>query len=117
MEGEAVASRKVIRERLLTIPEVKELLEELGFEAGGDFFVRAYDYAEKFSKLEAGKARELVEKLVQDFGLTEREAVQLVNCMPETIDELRTFLSGHKVFISSETMKAILALLDEYRQG
>ena len=54
---------------------------------------------------------------MEEFGLTEQEAVQLVNCMPETLDELRVFLAGHKVFISSETMKAILALLDEYRQG
>ena len=110
-----MASKKIVRERLLTIPEVKALLEELGF--GGDFFRRAYEYVTRFSKLEPEKARELVERLMEEFGLTEQEAVQLVNCMPETLDELRVFLAGHKVFISSETMKAILALLDEYRQG
>ena len=110
-----MASKKIVRERLLTIPEVRALLEELGL--GGDFFRRAYEYATRFSKLEPEKARELVEKLMEKFGLTEWEAVQLANCMPETLDELRVFLAGHKVFISSETMKAILALLDEYRRG
>jgi len=107
--------RQIIKEKLLTIPEVKKLLEELGPEAGGDFFVRTYDYVRKFAKLGAEEARELVEKLTSEFGLTEWEAVQIVNCMPETLDELRVFLAGHKTFISSEKMKAILELLDQYR--
>ncbi len=106
--------RKIIEERPLTIPEVKKLLEDLGPEAGGDFFIRTYDYVSKFAKI-GPEAGELVKKLVEEVGLTEEEAVQIVNCMPETEDELRVFLAGKVAFYSREKLRKILDLLDQYR--
>ena len=109
--------RKVVDEKLLTIPEVKKLLEELGPGAGGDFFMRTYDYVSRFSKIGPSEARELVEKLVNEFGISEREAVQIVNYMPKTPEELKIFLRGHKAFFSKEKLKKIIDLLDHYRRG
>jgi len=106
--------RKILEEKPITIPEVKKLLEELGPAAGGDFFVRTLDYVTKFAKL-GPEAGELVRRLVEEAGLSEWEAVQIVNCMPETIDELRPFLTGSVALYSREKMKKILDLLDQYR--
>ena len=41
--------------------------------------------------------------------------VQIVNCMPETIDELRPFLTGSVALYSREKLKKVLDLLDQYR--
>ena len=105
--------KRIVEEKPLTIPEVKQLLEELGPEAGGDFFQRTYDYVVKFAKI-GPEARELVDKLVAEFGLPEEMAVQIVNCMPASVEELRTFLSG-RVFFSSDKLRKMLELLDQYR--
>jgi len=105
--------KKIIEEKPLTIPEVKQLLEELGPGAGGDFFQRTYDYVVKFAKL-GPEARELVDKLVAEFGVPEDIAVQIVNCMPGSVDELRVFLSG-RMFLSREKLRKMLDLLDQYR--
>ncbi len=107
--------RRVVDEKFLTLPEVKELLEKIGPTAGGDFLARTYDYASRFSKLGASEARELVEKLVNDFGLSDREAVQIVNCMPKTVEELKIFLRGHRILFSKEKLEKMLELLDQYR--
>ena len=103
--------RKILEEKPLTIGEVKKLLEDLGPEAGGDFFARTYDYVAKFAKV-GPEGRELVDKLVAEFGIPEEVAVQIVNCMPESVEELRVFLSGKVPFFSSEKLKKIL---DQYR--
>jgi DNA-directed RNA polymerase subunit F len=42
----------------------------------------------KFTKIEPAKAEELVVMLVKEYELDEVEAVQIINCMPETVDEL-----------------------------
>jgi len=107
--------RRIIEERPVTVAEVKKILEELGPGAGGDFFLRTYDYVSKFAKLDGEAAAELVRRLVEEVGLTELEAVQIVNCMPETVDELRPFLAGSVALYSREKMKKILDLLDQYR--
>jgi DNA-directed RNA polymerase subunit F len=44
------------------------------------------------------------------------EAVQIVNCMPKSIDELRVFLASGRKIIDPSVLKAIVALLDEHRK-
>jgi DNA-directed RNA polymerase subunit F len=47
--------------------------------------------------------------------LEETEAVQIVNCAPESIDELRVFLAGGKKIIETAKLEAIVALLNDNR--
>ena len=109
-------SKRALEEKLLTIPEVKQILESISEAYLDQFQRRSLDYAMKFSKLSAERARELVKRLMENFNLEEAEAVQLVNCMPESIEEIRVFLAGgHKIVKTSE-LEGILALLDEYRE-
>ena len=69
----------------------------------------------KISKLDAKAAEKLLEKLVKEFGLDEAEAVQVVNCMPETVDELRVFLAGGRKIIETAKLDAIVSLLNDSR--
>jgi DNA-directed RNA polymerase subunit F len=97
------------------LPQVKKLLEAIGEENLDQFQRRTLDYVNKFSKVDAAKAKKLLEKLVKEFGLDEAEAVQVVNCMPETVDELRVFLAGGRKIIETAKLEAIISLLNESR--
>jgi len=107
---------KLLDEKILTLPEVKKILESLGEENLDPFQRRTLDYVTKFSKIDAEKAKELVKKLVEEFELEEEEIVQIVNSMPESIEELRTFLAGGRKIIEVSKLKAIIQLLNEYRK-
>jgi len=109
-------SKKALREHMLTIPEVKKLLESLGEDKLDQFQRRSLDYASKFSRIEPEKAETLVKALIEKFGLEEEEAIQVVNSMPESIEEIRVFLAGGRKIVELSKLQQILNLLDEYRK-
>lgn len=109
-------SEKTTTEQNLTIPQVKKLLESLGEENLDQFQRRTLDYASKFSKVDAEAAEKLIEKLVEEFDLKEEEAVQIVNCMPKSIEEVKVFLGGGRKIVGTSKLEAILKLLDEHRK-
>ena len=104
-----------LNEKRLTLPQVKNVLEAIGEENLDQFQRRTLDYVNKFSKVNPKVAEELLSKLVKDFSLEEAEAVQVVNCMPETVDELRVFLASGRKIIETAKLEAIIALLDNNR--
>jgi DNA-directed RNA polymerase subunit F len=102
-------------EKRLTLPQVKKTLEKIGEENLDQFQRRTLDYVNKFSKVDAKIAEKLVKKLVKEFDLEEAEAVQVVNCMPETVNELRVFLASGRKIIEIAKLEAIIAILNESR--
>ncbi len=98
-----------------TLPQVKQTLEAIGEENLDQFQRRTYDYVSKFVKVDAAGAEFLLDKLVHEYGLDEDEAIQIINCMPETVDELRVFLAGGRKIIETQKLAAIVALLNEKR--
>jgi len=109
-------SKKAIIEKNLTTPQVKKLLETLGEGNLDQLQRRTLDYASKFSKVDVEVAEKLVEKLIEKFGVQGEEAVQIVNCMPQSIEELKVFLAGGRKIIETSKLKSIVNLLDEYRK-
>jgi DNA-directed RNA polymerase subunit F len=109
-------SRENIGERKLALPQVKKLLESIGEENLDQLQRRTLDYVSKFAKVDPDAAEKIVERLVTEFGLEEEEAVQIVNCMPKTVDELRVFLAGGRKIIDVSTLKTIVGLLDEHQK-
>ena len=104
-----------LSENRLTLPQVRKLLDAIGEENLDQFQRRTLDYVNRFSKVDAKTAEKLLEALVTEFGLDEAEAVQVVNCMPETVDELRVFLAGGRKIIETAKLEAIVALLNKSR--
>jgi len=109
--------RKALRERPISIPQVKKILESIGEEKLDQFQRRSLDYALKFSRVDLDKAEMLVKSLVEQYGLEEEEAIQVVNCMPESIEEIRVFLAGGRKIIETSKLQEILNLLDQYRKS
>src|SRR3972149_663402 len=103
-------AKKAVTEKKLTLPEVKKILDTIGEEKLDQFQRRTWDYVSKFSKLDAKDAEKLVPKLVAEFGLDDDEAVQIVNCMPASVDELRVFLAGGRKIIETSKLETMVTL-------
>jgi DNA-directed RNA polymerase subunit F len=103
-------------ERKLTLPQVKKQLEAMGEANLDQFQRRAFDYVSKFSRTDDKSAEKLLEKLVKEFELEEDEAVQVVNCMPKSVEELRIFLAGGRKIIERAKLETIVSILNENRK-
>jgi len=108
-------SKREVSENRLTLPQVKKLLETIGEENLDQFQRRTLDYVKKFSKTEPDKAEELLQVLTKEYEIDEAEAIQILNCMPETVDELRVFMAGGRKIIETTKLHAIVELLNENR--
>ncbi len=108
---------KSSKEKILTVAQVKKMLESLGEDKLDQLQRRSLDYASKFSRIDPEKAEILVKNLMEKFELENEEAVQLVNCMPESIEETRVFLAGGRRIVETSKLQGILSLLNEYRKS
>jgi DNA-directed RNA polymerase subunit F len=104
-----------LSEKKLVLPQVKKELAAIGEENLDQFQRRTFDYVSKFSKVDEATAEGLLERLIKEFGLEEDEAVQIVNCAPESVEELRVFLAGGRKIIETAKLEAIASLLNESR--
>lgn len=104
----------VISKKEITIPEVKAILEKI--EEPTPFQLRTLGYASKFTKLEPKKASELVDRIVDNFEIDRVDAVQIVNSLPSSIEELRPFFAAsRKKIIMTTRLSELLKLIDECR--
>jgi len=103
----------VLERREITAAEAKELLEERG-EDLDPLQRRVLDYVTRFSRLPAEDAKRLVDELAEGDLLDTGVAVQIVNSMPSSPEEIRTFL-GRQRIISEGTINAILGKIEKYR--
>ena len=108
-------SEREVSESKLSLPQVKKILDAIGEENMDQFQRRTFDYVAKFTKAGAEDAETLLTKLVNEYGLDENEAIQIINCMPESVEELRVFLTAGRKIIDSSKLAAIVELLNEKR--
>jgi len=108
-------SKREISESRLTLPQVKKVLESVGEENLDQLQRRTLDYVNKFAKADPMKAEEILQTLIKEYEIDEAEAIQIINCMPETVDELRIFLAGGRKIIETGKLNSIVALLNENR--
>ncbi len=84
------------RGRLVSVSEVKEILEErqkdgeLGYEQ-----TLAYEYTKKFNKLSKADA-EKMKKELEAFGLGEKLALKVMEIMPADVSQLKLILAMDK---------------------
>ena len=114
MDGDGILLKKIIENKPLTLPEVKKTIEGLNRELN-QFQRKTLDYTSTFSKTTATEAERLTSKLVKMLNIDKREAIQIVNCMPETIEELRVFLTRHRV-IETEKLEEAVKLLNKSKK-
>ena len=105
-----------VTEKKLTLPQVKNVMDSIGEANLDQLQRRTFDYVSKFAKVNSETGEKLVQKLMTDFGLEETEAIEIVNCMPKSIEELRVFLAGGRKIIETAKLEAIVKLLNDSRE-
>lgn len=108
--------KNVLKEELLTLAEVKELLdqirlkraeeEELGYELR-----RAVRHADLFAKGTAEESRRMVEELSKLEKMTQEIAVKIADIRPTTKDELRAIYAKERFTLSEDELNGILEIV------
>ena len=104
---------EIIKKQMITLPEVREILSKQNVESMDQIQRWTYDYVSKFAKIEPKMAKKMKQELISQCGLTEEEAVEIVNVLPKSLPELRSFTFGWKKLILSETLEKVLKVIDE----
>ncbi|MDA4128437.1 MAG: RNA polymerase Rpb4 [Thaumarchaeota archaeon] len=99
------------QKKVLSIPEANQILQKIDVEKADQIQKRTLDYTTKFSKSTPEEAKKMRKELETEAGLSQEEAVEVVNIMPKTLEELRTFTSGWRKLLPTETLEKILKIL------
>ena len=101
--------------KILSLAEAQQVMQKIDVEKADQIQKRTLDYAAKFSKSTAEAAKKMRKQLETDCGLSSEESAEVVNTMPKSIEELRTFTAGWKKLLPTETLEKILKILNTGR--
>jgi DNA-directed RNA polymerase subunit F len=101
----------IIKKEIITIPQVKEILEAVKTDDMDQIQRWTFDYVGKFAKVDSNLAPRMVSQLIEKCDLKEEEAVEIVNALPNSIEELRAFTFGWKKLILTDTLEKMLNIL------
>jgi DNA-directed RNA polymerase subunit F len=101
----------IIKKEVITLPQVKKVLETIKPDEMDQIQRWTYDYVRKFAKTDSELAEKMVRRLVEECELKPEEAIEIVNIMPTSIEELRAFTYGWKKLILTETLEKMLNIL------
>ena len=104
---------EIVKKRMISLSEVKEILSGNDLESLDQIQRWTFDYVTKFAKIEPKAAKKMKQELTSQCGLTEEEAVEIINIQPKSLPELRSFTFGWKKLILSETLEKILKIIHE----
>ncbi len=104
---------EIKKKQAVSISEVKEILEKVDLENMDQIQRWTHDYVSKFIKIDPKQAKKMKQELVKECDLTEEEAVEIVNILPTTLAELRSFTFGWKKLILAETLAKMLKIIKE----
>ena len=105
---------EIKKKQAISISEVKEILEKEDPESMDQIQRWTYDYVSKFVKVDPKDAKKMKQELMKECELTEEEAVEIVNIMPSSLAELRSFTFGWKKLILAETLEKMLKIIKEH---
>ena len=101
----------------LSNPEALKLLEDIVSKYGltSPIVNVTLEYLRRFSKVNAEDAQELIKALTEKYGLAKVTAIQVINIMPASPEELQTIISAERKVFRDEVIKEIVDLLNSYR--
>ena len=111
--------KEILNEELLTLSEVKEMLNEIMEERSGRDEELGYElrksisHADMFAKLSAANSRKLVSKLNELEKMKPEIAIRLADIMPRSRDELRTVYAKERYTLSEEELDEILDFISD----
>ncbi|KUO79586.1 MAG: RNA polymerase Rpb4 family protein [Vulcanisaeta sp.] len=111
--------KRIINSEDISMAEALRILEEKVSNSGinEEIVNNTLDYLRKFSKVNPDKAKELVSELMKRFGLARLTAIQVVNVLPQTAEELRILLGSEKREFTDKDIEDMLNLLRNVNQS
>lgn len=112
--------KQIISEEILTLGEVRDMLEEVKKEREteskelGYELRKAISHAEIFSRLDAKKSRELMDELLKLEKMKPEIAVRIADILPMSNDEIRSIYAKERYTLSEPELKQILELVTKY---
>ena len=112
--------KQIISEELITLPEVKGILDDIkeerekeGKELGYELR-KAIVHSEMFTRLTSKNSRELVDELLKLEKMKPEIAVRIVDILPLTNDEVRSIYAKERYTLSEKELKDIIELVIKY---
>jgi len=109
--------KSIIQEDLITLSEVKEILEEVKVRRSGEVeelgyeLRRAIRHADLFVKVTPADSRALVDKLLELDKISPEIAVKIADIKPITRDELRAVYAKERYTLVEEDLDRILDII------
>ncbi|NIO22410.1 MAG: RNA polymerase [Candidatus Aenigmarchaeota archaeon] len=103
-------------EKAISWIEVKKILmkkekeKELGYEQKN-----ALEHLRKFCKIPESKAEKIVEELKKIEKLKDKHIVNILNFLPENLDDVRILFANERVVLTDEDKKKILKTVKDNR--
>src|SRR5207249_3627415 len=101
----------IIKKEVISLPQVKGILEAVKPDDMDQIQRWTYDYVGKFAKTNSKIGKKMVDELVNQCELKEEEAVEIVNVLPTSLEELRAFSFGWKKLVLTENLEKMLSIL------
>ncbi len=112
--------KQIISEDILTLSEVRELLDQIkterekeGKELGYELR-KAISHAEIFSRLSPEKSRELMNELLKLEKMKPEIAVRIADILPLSNDEIRSIYAKERYTLTEQELKQILELVARF---
>ena len=106
--------KEIVDKEPLSLPEVVTIFNKRKKASELNYLQRiALEHAQRSSQITGRQARALIKKLMTEFEISEKIAINIVNFMPETIDEMRVFVQDATRVYSTEELHLMLDLLRE----
>jgi DNA-directed RNA polymerase subunit F len=105
MEDKKMATLAEVKEILLERQEEQELTAEQKL---------ALEHCQKFSRLDAKKAKKLLKELGELGFVTEPNAVKIVDVMPSHPDDVRVIFAKERASLEKKDIEKILSVVEKY---
>lgn len=111
--------REVLGKKPITIAEAMASLQQRSEESELSYWQRvAFEHAMHHARIEPQESREIVAKLIKNFGISELSAFTIANILPTTQEELKDLLQKDPMILSNAVAKKIFEyikpLVDKY---
>ena len=107
--------KNVIESEPLPSSEVKEIIEEFAEENELNYAQNiTVNHLARFKRYSAEDAREIYEKLQDEFGLRNKVAAHIVDLVPQDLADMRLIFAKEPTKTTKEDMEKILEMLEQY---
>ena len=107
--------KEVIESEPITGSEVKKILEDFAEENELNYEQNlTLNHLARFKRYSPEDAKEIFEKLQDEFGLRAKVAAHIVDLVPEDLADMRLIFAKEPSKTDNEDMEKILEMLEQY---